>query len=321
VKQHTLPRFYIAGFYADRPSKDPLVWVYTLPDGPWKRERAKKISVREDYYTDKRAPRDAANGVERSLKVTEDRAAEPIQKLARGEAPTAEDMIHLAIFLAAMISRSPRLIAHVGDAVERMHREDMRKLYERAKSDPKEFEAILAEMRADGFDTTGITSPEVFALLEQLELVLNTAAPAALLLSTAIQSVVRLLLTMQWDVLSTTGDAPFVTCDMPVAMYLPGVGLIFGGIGEPYIEVTLALNKTTAVRIHHRAKLPVGALGIGFRKANPDVVADLNRRTIALASEFVVASATMFPGDDAIAKKASPHQRNGPDGASPARKS
>ena len=301
MKQHTLPRFYVAGFYADRPSKNPLVYVYPLPAGPWEQEYAKKFPVRDDFYTYKNAPPEKEHGLERALKLTEDRAAEPIQKLARIEDPTPENFVDLAMFVAAMMCRSPRIIEHVGKVHAEVTKARYRELYQRAKGDPAEFDAIVKEMKADGAPAP--TDPEDLNI-DRFRVTPNAAAHATELLKIATDAPVRLLMQMQWDVLSTPEDAPLVTCDTPVAMYLPGVGLIFGGIGEPFIEVTLALNKTTAVKIHHQAKLPFAHGGVRWGPASPELVAEINRRTIAVASKFVIGSATTFPGDDALAKKA-----------------
>lgn len=121
--QHTLPKFFISGFYdsADKPTKNPFVWYYPLAElspRKWRRERAQDISVRGDFYTLPGAPPQQRLALEELFSRLESDAAGPLRRLAQGRDP--EGLGNLSLFLASMSARPPAVIEGFGAFASRL---------------------------------------------------------------------------------------------------------------------------------------------------------------------------------------------------------
>lgn len=297
VDQHTLSKFYIAGFgdSSEKRSKNPNVWYYPLdvpPPRAWRREKAKQISVRPDYYTRHTAKADERYGVEKALGMTEDWAAEPIRDLcARRGTPTAEDIHAIAVFMTSTKGRTPALVDALGDFHVRTLNLVVRRMYQRVKADPAEHSRVLADMQAQGFPTAGLEDPEAFNP-DGRTLSPVPAEHARALVKQEFDLAPRLI-GMRWYVMHTTVDAPFITSDAPFHLDT-----------RQDVEITFPLSRTAALFLLDD---PVATNSrtetvLEHCRAIPAVVRILNARTAMAARTFLLSSSRTFPGDADILK-------------------
>jgi hypothetical protein len=216
MEQHTLPKFYITGFHdsAERPRKNPFVWYFPLDEPParaWRRERARDISARTDYYTLPNEPPERRLAIESLFASLEDGAAIPLRRLARGEDP--EGLGVLSLFIASMLARSPVLI----EGFER-------------------FASRLLNRPATSYPDRARNKPEVTEALK-------------VILGSAIQDLEPRLRRMTWGVWLTTDDKPFIASDSPVAISLPIEGFSVNDLDHPGFELSMPLSRNAALVI------------------------------------------------------------------------
>jgi hypothetical protein len=259
VEQHTLPRFYIAGFHdsAEKPSKNPFVWYFPL-DEPrpraWRRERARDISARTDYYTLPNSPPDRRLALEKFFASLEDGAADPLKRLARGENPGG--LAALSFFIAAMLARPPAHIEGFERFYSRLLGRPETSYPDRARNKPNVTEALTAILRA----TTADLEPR--------------------------------LRRMTWGVWLTTDNDPFIASDSPVAVSLPIEGSSVEDLDHPGFELSMPLSKRAALDIFR----PNSGPRIEVHTAVPEAVREMNRRTAKRAVSFLIAPSKSFPG-------------------------
>ncbi len=263
-KQHTLPKFFITGFYdsAEKPSKNPFVWYYPRDESSpreWRRERAQNISVRGNYYTLPGAPPDRRLALEELFSRLERDAAGPLRRLAQGRDP--EGLGNLSIFMASMFARPPAVIEGFGA-----------------------FASGLLGRPATSYPDRARNKPEPTMFLKAI-------------LAATIEDLEPRLRRMTWNVFLTTENAPFIASDCPVAMSLPIQGSAVEDLDHPGLEISMPLTK--------RAAVIVGRPGSGPRvvvhNAITGAVRQMNMRTAARASSFLIASSTSFPGVEDLA--------------------
>lgn len=214
MEQHTLPKFYITGFHdsAEKPTKNPFVWYFPLDERPpraWRRERARDVSARTDYYTLPNEPPERRLVIESLFASLEDSAAAPLRRLARGEDP--EGLGALSLFVASMLARSPVLI----EGFER-------------------FASELLNRPATSYPDRARNKPEVTEALK-------------VILSRTIEDLEPRLRRMTWGVWLTTDDRPFLASDSPVAVSLPIEGSSAKDLDHPGLEISMPLSKRAAL--------------------------------------------------------------------------
>jgi hypothetical protein len=257
--QHTLPKFFITGFYdsAEKPTKNPFVWYYPR-DEPlpreWRRERAQNISVRGNYYTLPGAPPERRLALENLFSQLERGAAGPLRRLAQGRDP--EGFANLSIFIATMLARQPALIEGFGA-----------------------FASGLLGRPATSYPDRARNKPEPTEFLKTI-------------LSATIEDLEPRLRRMTWNVFLTTENAPFIASDCPVAMSLPIQGSRVEDLDHPGIEFSMPLTRRAAVIIGRPGTDPC----IVVHNAVAEAVREMNMRTAARAKSFLIASSTSFPG-------------------------
>lgn len=216
VEQHTLPKFYITGFHDsdEKPSKNPFVWYFPL-DEPrprvWRRERARDISARTDYYVLHDVPSDRRLAMEDFFASLEDGAAGPLRRLARGENP--EGIAALSFFIASMLARPPALIEGFERFYSRLLGRPETSYPDRARDKPNVGEAVRAMLNATIRDLEPRLRP------------------------------------MTWGVWLTTDEEPFIASDSPVAISLPIEGSRVEDLDHPGFELSMPLSKLAALVI------------------------------------------------------------------------
>lgn len=216
MEQHTLPKFYITGFHdsAEKPSKNPFVWYFPLGEPSprtWRRERARDVSARTDYYTLPNAPPERSLALEKLFGLLEEGAAAPLRRLARGENP--EGLGALSLFIASMFARPPVQI----EGFER-------------------FVSTLAKRPATSYPYRAVNKPEV-------------TEASKVMLRAAVEDLEPRLRRMTWGVWLTSDDTPFIASDSPVAVSLSIQGYSVDDLDHPSFELSMPLTKRAALVI------------------------------------------------------------------------
>ena len=294
-QQHTLSRFYIARFgdAAEKPSKNPNVWYYPLDEShprTWRRERAKQVSVRRDYYTEHRIPDEGKYGLEKALKLSEDWAAEPIAKVCDGRNPTPEDIHTVALFMTTTMARAPAYVGALGALRTDTTRKAMRSLYGRVKKDPEEHARVVSQLQTRGLDPVDLRDPETFNP-DRVRFVPSPASAAQTLIEAGTDLTLRLV-GMVWLVFRTTKDEPFITSDVPLCPSADG----------PTVDLTFPLSSRIALYLRDHPAATNGGRQTVFedRAATAEFVSLVNHRTARRAQEFLLSSRQHFPGHDQI---------------------
>ncbi|MEX1245042.1 MAG: DUF4238 domain-containing protein [Thermoanaerobaculia bacterium] len=265
VKQHTLPKFYIAlfGDSTEKPSKNSNVWYYPL-DEPlprkWRRERAQDISVRGDYYSLLNSPPEKRLVVEKFFADVESAAAPALKSLALGQDLKVGS---LSLFVATMMARPPVLIEGFAAFASRLSGRPDTSYPDRARNKPRLIESLGVNLRA---------------MVEDVEPRLRR---------------------MTWNVFITTDEEPpFISSDCPVATTLPINGSREEDLDHPGCEISMPLTKRAAVLIAQPGSGPRGMI----HACKPGAVHAMNVRTVTRASSFLIAPSPTFPGVEELVR-------------------
>lgn len=258
IKQHTLPRFYIAGFHASRkPSHNPEVWYYPLEGPPpreWRLERAKDISVREDYYTVAGGPPESSRSLERLFGDLENAGAPALKNLANKRDP--QGLADLALFIASLFARPPRIVEGYG-----------------------RFTATLSGSPGTSYPDRARNRP-------------NPGKTASNMLRESITQLVPRLSRMTWTVLQAPEEESLITSDSPLVVSFAGNGA--QGLDDPGIELLLALNKNAVLSISR----PGSGLQVVIGGIAPGGVDAFNARILHTArtgATFLISSRKLNP--------------------------
>jgi hypothetical protein len=295
-RHHAVPRFYLKRF-ADAAG---LLWLHDVHGVTVARAQPHDALVETRLY----APETGADPHDDSLEVflaerVDGPAAQPIDKLSRGEPLSDDERQYIALFLAFQERRVPRMREGVrtfaSDMANRLLREwvsrpdQLREAFKESQEvRGREITAERAEELADQF-IEGVTSGAI-----KIE---PTKMPWLHLVTQATETA-RVLNDMPWSVVRTPEGVEFITSDAPIVKVLTDRRVpthYAGGWLSPSAESTFALDPKHC--------LVIRADG---RRGRPEAVAswcrDVNRRTIMQAHRYVV-SRGRDPYVDVIARK------------------
>lgn len=295
---HLIPRFYLAGFVDPEPPAgyEPFLWVWDLSAKDWKKRAPKNFATKRDYYVLQDREGRSYPECEKFMADLESAAAPVIARLLDGAATlTGEDQLALARFVALMETRLPERIERFQDSLGEVGKMMMARYRQVFAADPSALERFRTEYRertgrSDLADLTAdALDPRLFELKATKELVL----PAML---RAVDSPARVIASMDWDFLVTSGPNWFITSDNPChrldTRNLPPA--LSGGLVDPEIELTLPLSREVALLATWKKT------GARWLDATAGEVRQINLRTVARARRFVAAPKPAFPGDSEI---------------------
>lgn len=306
IKQHTLPKFYIAGFHAEkRRKRNPKVWYYPLDEPKprrWRLERAKKISVRPDYYTMSRKPPETRFRLEKGLGLLEEDASRAIGKLSKEEFPTLDELNDIAQFIVSMIGRVPRIVDGLAERIEGHARTQLGQWHERFTKHPEELEEFLREMRERGGPTSSNVEPSWFDPA-RFRIKPDTGAITAHALKEVVTSLYPGLLRADWTVLITSKDLPFIASDSPVAVVPQARDAAADSNETPttfsFHEISMPLRSEVALVIRPNLS-GEEIIRVGFASATIPGVLHINRRAALAARTFLIACSDAFPGQGEV---------------------
>lgn len=288
-KHHFLPQCYLRGFAGVRkPNHVCQIEKRRSPIHCW--SAIGDAAVQRDFHTVDRS--DGARddqSIETDLSKIEGLHCALVTRLARGECISAADQTMLVEHVSLMRMRVPAVKEHL----ERQQSESW-DAYLQMLARGGRLETVLKKRPSPA---VAKYPPQVRKAIAEraarmigagrLKVVIgNGRLLSAMYGAASNPNVLEILLAMSMTIIDAPAGAAFITSDQPVALFLPqeagqvdAVGLV-----SPGVELTLPLSSSTLV-LMDRA-------GDGFtrRVANPQQVAEYNRRTVTMARRFIFTS-------------------------------
>ena len=275
-RHHFVPIVYLKGF-ADPEARGKLEHLWYLRRGAstWVSAALKDVGVEKDWYLLEK-PRmqkqpEAAQVHELSLEEYsnkfEVRMGLVLPKVRSGRSLTLEDQRDLALFVANLLYRTPRMRQMTKMVLPTVARDRLR------ARDPGFQEGVLEDVAAGTY-----LRPESRNLVKSAPLLVS-------------EHFALKLLRMDWTLYHRVGGAMFITSDTPVAVRQ-------AGRLEPHMHIQ-ARNPVVSIPLGSDVAL-VALQGTGRRrwaeKAEPSVVMDVNRRSVDLSSGEVFSRSCEFEG-------------------------
>jgi hypothetical protein len=296
MKQHYLPRFYLQAFCdpGSEKAREPYAWVYYRGERKWKKRAPKNIAAKPNLYsvTDRAGVRN--DEFENLLCFVEAAAAKVIgTKVVKRRPLDPDDRVAMAYFVALIVNRLPAFLDQWSRFIVGIQRDKMRFLAQ----NPEAFNAL----RRDYEKKTGDKFPDWFGPQhmdpDRYKIVPSKQSVLGVALR-PINAMADVLGRMNWTLLTTTLDAPFITSDCPFCPLGPGpdgrpIGL---GLLHKKVQISMPLRADVALLatwVRHAT---------GYMKAQGPQVRNANLRTIAGAREFVVSPKPDFIGSEVLAR-------------------
>lgn len=264
-KHHYLPQFYLRGFSANGRS------IFQIEK---RGDRAYLSSIRDtaavrDYHDLDTVDAADPGAVEKHLAHVETQLAEGLAATLRSGI-TTPDIHSLLIQLVALLRvRVPAFKASIEAHLQNVVRSVGLMMERRGEfpPPPKGFEDLL---RMDNL----LINISNWKLLETMFTI------------AADRDVFNILAAMTPTLLRAPGDASFLSCDQPVAIFHPTASPrdAYGiGIAHPGTEISVPLSSRALLLLSWSSDPPVD------REAQPDEIAEFNRRTVVMAEALVFA--------------------------------
>lgn len=293
MKQHFLPEFYLKGFCDHKASSKGgnTVWVRRRGRDAWESWAPRRLAVTDDLYTGIDAEGNRNEETERYFQTIESKMGHILKKrIRRKQGLDPDTQAWVSVFTAAQVVRVPYTHTGFGEKLE----EYVEGLMNKWHKDPEAWEAIKRKHRESYEAKMGEPPPPDLGPPDpsDYEIEAGEKAKVALPLLELPRIARELHFLMQWSILTTSPDCPFITSDVPVCM-MPKADEehYVGKYVHPDLEVTFALLPTAALFLAMRTGRPL------YDRASSPEVEEVNRRVLLTADEFIVASQREFPGD------------------------
>jgi hypothetical protein len=264
-KHHYLPQFYLRGFSANGRT---IFQIEKLGDRAYLSSIRDTAAIRDYHELDTVGAEDPGI-VEKQLASVETQLAEGLADTLRCGI-TTPDIHSLLIQLVAMLRvRVPAFKASIEAYLQGIVRSTGLMMERRGEfpTPPKGFEDVL-RMENLSIDISN---------WKLLETMFTIAAD---------RDVFNMLVAMSPTLLKASGNARFLTCDQPVAIFHPTASPkdAYGiGIAHPGTEISVPLSSGTLLLLSWSLDPPVD------REATSEEIAEFNRRTVVMADTFVFA--------------------------------
>jgi hypothetical protein len=287
ARQHYIPVFYLMGFVDEAcpPGQEPYLWVYQKGRTAPFRRAPRNVAARLHFYSVVTAEHNQDLVAEELLSSIESRAARAWRRLSDGTLRLSKEARgDVATFVASLAVRTPRIRAAINapmDGVARRVIELTLAHYDEltgAQRDAIELSrAQLQHACAPGMFRFEASRPlQVGAMLS------------------VIPGIARMVYDMQWAVLHSSEEHPFVTCDSPVVLVNPCLPSSWPGgawFSQPGVEITLPIEA-------HSAMLLTWEGAETHRDLPPRGTAEINLRTVRAAANQVYAPGELQWLDD-----------------------
>jgi len=272
--QHTVPKFYLTGFL-DPGSRAKRLEIFSKQFGRWLRKAPKSAAVVKHFYSLKQPDGLYDTSIETWLNESvENPAVIPFRRLARGECVSGDQRSAIAMFIGLLLVRTTKI------------RETQRSL-DRFMSDPRVASGYVERSRQNLLRLYPESEVDDF-LRKMNDRNYGLKLPQNWFVKVLAQGIKygHFIETMNWQVEVTNQENPFITSDNPAFVCVPRlrrrpcfVGLARDDLGS---ELCFPLSSTAYFRASYNQ------LGPERLKASQTRVAELNRRVVAHATDFVI---------------------------------
>lgn len=284
-KQHYVPRTYLKSWCdPNRPPKQvPYVWLHSLDGQTIRKKSPDNIFTESNFYTIKGINGSRDLVLENGLSELENLFARARRNmLSKGDSLDVDDRFALCAFTAVMQARTKGQRDHWRGNWQRAA-DMMEKIMDwSAQATPEEQDNMAKTLNTPGYDADdGISYDEVKATIEQ---------PMLALLTTAVDVVLPILMSMQLVILETS-KPQFITSDSPCCWYDPAMTkedsrIKSAAIGSPTIEISLPVSPHQLLYFtHYKVLSDKTYLNIDSENS---VIEGFNIRTALYAKEFLV---------------------------------
>jgi hypothetical protein len=272
-RHHFLPESYLLKF-----SQDGFVWVFDREQSEYRRQQPRNTAVIGNFYTVINTKEQKDYGIEQFLAGIEGKTAPTISKLDAGESIAPEDRIDLAVFIALLLTRTPKFEREITEIADRFH-----KIV--AKEMIRDVESAAELLRQSG--NNGSVTPESmleFVQKEKFRMVGNRNIAVRTMLDQT-EKIAKEIVFMDWCVVHSDGPG-FVTTDSPLGFI---VSDDLKRSGEPVLG--LASPKITKViPLTHQTALLMGQYGarLGHFSISDFQTRELNNAVVKECERFVI---------------------------------
>jgi hypothetical protein len=283
-RHHYVPQFYLEGFSDS--NTDGKIWQYDKESLQPLALYASSIAVRPNLYrlTNADGTRDP-NSLEQAFCEVEGNFAKLKRRLDENPQLTDEDLPTFLVFAALMKARVPYHLDIIAEIGETLLKVGLSTLAANEQAFDHYWEQMLKELGPAVSEVskeelrqqfiTGAYDPQL-TQEEAVRMALKT-----------VQTIYASIRDIRWRILTTTQDAPFVTCDNPFFYDDPTADpryLITRGVGLLNRNVEIILPVSSTLVILGKRSQPEHTLAVP-----PLIVNQINLRMIACSQRFVYA--------------------------------
>lgn len=294
--QHYLPVCYLKQFteISTTERREPSLWLFNraMPEKGWYRKAPRKMAGEKNFYSFRDKNGEWNHGLEKAFQLVENEYAPLIQRLAyRDSAPSEQECLGIATFMACQLARVPDAIEQTKNQVALLQETFFEQLFANSTADEgyfkekverwqKQTDLDLSKLRPNHLDPQNlkIEVPTSYAVAQSL---LNTS------------KIVQLFMSMGWRFYRASGGSSYITSDNPVVTANPeATSDIFGrGWAARDAEITFPLTRELAVMLSWNNERHATLIN-----APVEYVEFFNLRTFLGADKLVIASHASFPG-------------------------
>jgi hypothetical protein len=265
-RHHYLPRFYLEGFTRNR-----LLWLYDRERKQFRPGTPEKTAVIKHYYVLEMEDGGKDFSIERYFSVVEGKAKTVIDKIQRRTIITPAERADLALFIALLITRTPRFERDV----QAMADAAAKHLIKRGVPNVETVENLLRRSgtKLDPQDMLKFIQDEQFTLKMSRNFILSAMVEKAHKFGLDV-------CLMNWKIVHAPERTSFITTDQPVGFFVPPASR---RIHEPVLG--LASEKITKlIPLTQRTAVVIGNFGgqLTHQDFTQQEVRDVN---IAVATE------------------------------------
>lgn len=225
-----------------------MIWAYDKKLGRVHPTRIENTGGQGNFYSVRRGNGELDDQIDEHLQNVESRAADPYERLIRGEELREQARADFASFLATLYVRSPGMIRSAAEANGKM----MQAFMDLHWHDRDAFDRSLDKMGADGIGDPGMDRDRLYEFWKQKDFSLAVLEQSGLLGLGAADPIQEILFDRPWRILETE-SARFITGDQAVTLWNPPrPPLSIGGFADPAAEVSFPLNPTQCLLITGR---------------------------------------------------------------------
>jgi Protein of unknown function (DUF4238) len=271
-RHHFLPESYLFGF-----AQGGFVCLYDRQQHEYRWQQPRKTAVIKNFYTVLNTKNEKDYSIESFLAEAEGKAIPVISKLDNGKSISPSERLNLALFVALLLSRTPKFEREITEIADRVHKIIAKEmipdvaaaadLLARAGQHDITPESMLAFIHEEKFQMQGNRNIAVRAMLDQTEKVWKEIG------------------LMDWCI-AHAGSFGFVTTDSPIGFIVPES---LKRSGEPALG--LASPKITKIiPLTHRTALLIGQYGarLGHFSVSDHQVRELNKAVASECERFVI---------------------------------